>query len=549
MLSCRFGGLHGAEVRLQDQEDVVVIRTRRRGARHDVSPLARRSRAAMAELEPLFGFAPAGVGVWAAPAGGAGMLAEVLSGDPEIEFAGRGLRDEHGAPVVYTENVFVKFAASVPQSACLAVLGESGFAVKRPLAYAGNAFFAGGEPGLGRDVFAQLGELLARDDVELCHPELVRQIGWNGAAPQQWHLQPAVIGDVTVDAHANVVAAWEHSQGEGVIIAIIDDGVDVGHDEFSAAGKVVAPRSLTPPRSDDPRPSEGHNHGTFCSGVACASGERGASGVAPKARLMPLRLVSGLGSQDEADAFVWAAEHGADVISCSWGPCDGEWWDPDDPRHGRVALLPDATRLAIDFAVAKGRGGRGCVITWAAGNGDESVDNDHYASNEKVVTVAACNDTGKKAADSDHGRAVWCCFPSGDVEPSLTPGIWTTDRTGRDGVNQGDASLGDVDGNYTNSFAGTSSACPGVAGVAALVLAADPDLRWEEVKEILRRSCDRIDATAGEYDEEGHSPRYGFGRVNAEAAVRLAREAGSQRRGTTARAPAAPSSAPASETS
>jgi subtilisin family serine protease len=300
---------------------------------------------------------------------------------------------------------------------------------------------------------------------------------------------------------------------------VIDDGVDIDHEELAAEGKVVAPHSLTQPRSDDPRPADGDNHGTACSGVACADGAHGAGGVAPRARLMPLRLVSGLGSQDEADAFAWAADHGADVISCSWGPVDGPWWDPDDPRHDQVVPLPDSTRLAIDYAVANGRGGKGCPITWAAGNGNEDVGNDGYASYEEVIAVAACNDRGEKSAYSDYGDAVWCCFPSSDGEPSLTPGIWTTDRSGIEGYNQGDLSLGDEAGHYTNSFGGTSSSCPGVAGVIALALARNPELTYQEVREALRGACDRIDEAGGDYDQDGHSPRYGYGRVNARAAV------------------------------
>ena len=90
------------------------------------------------------------------------------------------------------------------------------------------------------------------------------------------------------------------------------------------------------------------------------------------------------------------------------------------------------------------------------------------------------------------------------------------------GYNWGHASLGDPAGNYTNAFGGTSSACPGVAGVAALILARNPSLRWDEVKDVLRRSCDRIDVAGGRYDASGHSRKYGYGRVNAKKAVDLA---------------------------
>ena len=266
--------------------------------------------------------------------------------------------------------------------------------------------------------------------------------------------------------------------------------------------------------------------------MACADGRFGASGVAPKARLMPLRMPLSLNSQRLADAFVWAADHGADVISNSWGPPDGLWFRPNDPNHSRAFALPDNIRLAMDYAAGNGRGGKGCVILFAAGNGNESVDLDGYASYEKVLAVAACNDRGKRSVYSDFGNAVFCSFPSNDFafapenrpEP-LTPGIWTVDRTGRAGYNPDPDTgqiAGDPDLKYTNGFGGTSSACPGAAGVAALVIARNPALRWQEVKEILRQACDRIDPQGGAYDASGHSKKYGFGRLNAETAVRLA---------------------------
>jgi subtilisin-like proprotein convertase family protein len=239
---------------------------------------------------------------------------------------------------------------------------------------------------------------------------------------------------------------------------------------------------------------------------------------------MPIRLASGLGSQEEADAFIWASQNGADVISCSWGPVDGEWWNPQDPVHQQVVPLPTSTRLAINYALTKGRNGKGCVICFAAGNGNESVDNDGYASNPQVIAVAASNDTNTRAAYSDFGNAIWCAFPSSNGNPSKTPGIWTTDRSGQLGYNPGGSTRrGDASGNYTNSFGGTSSACPGVAGVAALILARNPELRWGDVREIIKKSCDPIDQTGGKYNAEGRSPLYGYGRVNARKAVELAK--------------------------
>jgi subtilisin family serine protease len=275
--------------------------------------------------------------------------------------------------------------------------------------------------------------------------------------------------------------------------------------------------------SNDPRPGNPfNNHGTACAGVAAASGIK-ASGVAPDAVLMPVRLSSNLGSVSEANAFKWAADHGADIISCSWGPEDGHWADPDDPVHTNMVDLPDSTRLAIDYAVASGRNGKGCIITFAAGNGNEDCKFDGYAGYDKVMAVAACNDTGKRSVYSDYGSNVWCAFPSSDIgyppfnhpEP-LTPGIYTTDRLGKAGYNE--------DGDYTNNFGGTSGSCPGVAGTAALILSANPKLTWQQVRAIIKDTADKIDPSSGEYDSYGHSRFYGYGRVNAEKAVKRALE-------------------------
>jgi len=523
MVSVRFGGEEGWRLQLVDEEDLVVVRTRSRDAHPDPAQLAPSKRGAAEALSPLLEFPSSGVGVYAAPKGEAKEISEAIDADPEIEFAGRGLRDEAGAPVVYTENVFVKFADDRDRSACERALSEVGLEVKRPLEYATNAYFAAAPAGSGRTVFAMAEGLLERPEVELCHPELVREIGWNQGAPQQWHLGERKIDGTAVTAHANVEAAWELSEGDGVVIAVIDDGVAVEHQEFASAGKVVAPRSVTPPRGESPLPvGFRDNHGTACAGVACGDGSDGASGVAPKAGLMPIRFTSGLGSQDEADAFVWAADNGADVISCSWGPVDGDWSDPTDPLHSQLVPLPDSTRLAIEYALTHGREGKGCVITWAAGNGNEDVGNDGYASHSGVIAVAACSDRSRRSVYSDMGEALWCCFPSSNFDAPLTPGIWTTDRPGSAGYNAGDPADGDSDGEYTNSFGGTSSSCPGAAGVVALMLARNPELTPVEVKELIKGTCEKIDAGNGEYDSDGHSTNYGYGRVNARAAVEAA---------------------------
>jgi subtilisin family serine protease len=535
MLTVRYGGRGGSAFGLAPSPDLVVVRSKERvpvlaDGLSGVAPLSRSAHELLSEFELVSRFDEAGVEVLRARTRARGARAiglrdrarAVLGNEAAIEFAGRVLMDVRSrVPVLYTENLFVKFDDDAAASRCRALLKAYGLAVKRPVEYLRNAYFVEAPAGTGQKVFGVAARLLQEKDVALCHPELIRRTRRRGAFAQQWHLHKTTVNGTVVDAHANVVAAWTLAKGAGITIAVIDDGIDIDHEEFRSPGKIVAPRDAGR-RTDDPRPRGNDHHGTACAGVACADGSFGASGVAPEARLMPIRLVAGLGSQAEADAFHWAAVNGADVISCSWGPEDGAWWDASDPLHQAVVPLPDSTRLAIDWAIRNGRSGKGCVVTWAAGNGNEPADNDGYASYDKVIAVAACNDRGTRAAYSDFGACIWCAFPSSHGEASLTPGIWTTDRSGRAGYNPGRESKGGASGDYANDFGGTSSACPGVAGVAALVLSRNPALRWDEVKDVLRRSCDRIDTAGGKYDAEGRSAWYGYGRVNARKAVELA---------------------------
>lgn len=535
-VTIRFGGKAGRVVKLKTSLQHVVVRTLTQPTTRTVKDLLRAaSRTALRPFRSQVRFAEHRVDILDMEAPDATLrdnARAVLKTDPEVEFAGRALvSDVPGAdsPIVYTENLFVKLDPAVKASAAKSWLTARGLTIKRAIPYLEGGYFVEARSGIGLEVFPLAEDILTQDQVQYCHPEIIRQRCQRAAFPRQWHLQKSRIDSRTIDAHASVAAAWKMATGKGIVIAVIDDGVDVDHEEFAIAGKVVHPRDLTD-NDDDPRPGNRDHHGTACAGVACAAGRKGASGVAPDAQLMPLRLNSELGSQSEADSFAWAADHGADVISCSWGPEDGEWFNPDDPQHKAFEALPDSTRLAIDYAVTKGRKGRGSVVLFAAGNGNESVDNDGYASHPAVIAVAASNDRSTRSVYSDMGKAVWCAFPSNDFEfqdeghpAPFTSGIWTTDRTGRSGYNPGSSNTGgDADGNYTNSFGGTSSACPGAAGVVALVLSANAALSATDVRTILRETADKIDKAGGDYDADGHSAKYGYGRINAAAAVTAA---------------------------
>lgn len=312
----------------------------------------------------------------------------------------------------------------------------------------------------------------------------------------QWHLTTARVTD-----------AWQVTIGEpSIVVAILDDGIDVDHTEF--AGKVKGQSDFEAHVSDARPKSSTDNHGTACAGVAVALGAK-AHGSAPGCSLLAVRTPVNLGVADEAEMFRWACDEGADVISCSWGPADGT---------GAIDPLPDNVRAAIHYCVQNGRQGKGIPIVWAAGNGNESVSLDGYAANPDVMAIAASTDKETRAWYSDYGPEVWVCAPSSGSAARGEKRIFTTDRHGGAGYNGGTAAAGDAAGDYTNDFGGTSAATPLVAGIIGLMLSVRPELTHQQVRDILRSTAVRIgDPTT--YNSSGHSPQYGFGRVDARRAV------------------------------
>ena len=535
MFQYQYGGKKGTTHDLVESQDMVVVRTAEPvSIKSEEANLSAHSKELVSNMIPVVSFPEANVTVFKCVSKGSrnvtglrNLVRKTLKQEDSVKFAGRVLKDrKSGEPVIYTENFFLKFKDYVTKAICKELIKSHGLKIREVLGFAKNAYFVVAPKGTGTDIFDISQILIKKKEVEYCHPELVRKKKHRAINSNQWHLKPATFNGHLIEQHVHVEAAWKQNKGEGMVIAVIDDGVDITHEEFSEPGKIVAPRDTVINVNDGSPKRFEENHGTACAGVACASGKFKASGVAPNAKLMPIRA-GGLGSLAEAKAFQWAVENGADIISCSWGPADGPWWDTEDSLHFLTCDLPDSTRLAIDYAVDKGRGGKGCVILWAAGNGNETVDLDGYASYHKVIAVAASNDRGTRSYYSDYGNAIWCCFPSSDVHASyiphprpLTPGIWTTDRMGQVGDNPGGSTdYGDKKGNYYAQFGGTSSSCPGVAGVVALMLAANKELTALEVREIIKNSCDKIDTEQGNYDANGHSLYYGYGKINAATAV------------------------------
>jgi len=287
-----------------------------------------------------------------------------------------------------------------------------------------------------------------------------------------------------------------------VTVAVVDDAVDTRHNEF--AGRVAAAfDASTGERSALPRGRQ--PHGTKVAGLALAGGPE-VNGIAPNARLLAVRVPSlshTLGDPSEAVAIRWAVEQGADVICCAWGP---------QSANATAGRLPSHTRDAIELAASRGRDGRGCVIVFSAGNDGGDIALNEYASHPDVMAVGACNCHGRHPRYSPTGDELFCVVTSNDPDDPV--GARSTYRT--------TAPVGSFlngDAFYTDDFGFTSAACAIAAGVCARILAMDPSLTGLDVRALVAQSCERIDVAAGTYDERGHSPLYGFGRVSLERAL------------------------------
>ncbi len=340
------------------------------------------------------------------------------------------------------------------------------------------------------------------------------------AAPAQDHpdLRDAQYGIDQVRAPQ----AWGTSRGAGVVIAVVDTGVDLSHPDL--ARKLV--RGATFTCGGEPGPCgdgdwKGPNgvgdpsdeHGTHVSGIAAAVAGNGIGidGVAPDANIMPVKVLEeGSGSFEEVAAGIhWAADHGANVINLSLG---------DLP--GMQALTYTGLVAEAAEAVSYARG-KGVLVVAAAGNDFQF----------PLCGTPGFED-GALCVTSTDRRELPSAFSNSGIKPDLmavaAPGGSALPICGEDVVSTVPAGTGRAAvcgyGDSYDEYAGTSMATPHVAGVAAL-LAAQGRSAENILDVLLATSRQGVTGLRGVF-----TPQYGFGIVDAQAAVAAPGPAAKKRR-------------------
>lgn len=288
-------------------------------------------------------------------------------------------------------------------------------------------------------------------------------LGGDPRRTEQWHI--AALG---------LESVWTRARGDGVTIAVVDTGVDLSHPDLTP--NLVPGRDVV---DGDDQPQDVDGHGTHVAGIAAAATGNGVggSGVAPSAKIMPVRVLGadGSGSEDDIAAGIrWAVEHGAQVINLSLG------------ESGFVARLRKGGPLN---AAIREAGAAGVVVVAASGN--EGATRRSYRIGVPVIVVNASDHEGQPAAFSNAGDLRAVSAPGVEILSTAPSGPSTIWPSGSAGYEQLD---------------GTSMASPVVAGLAALLLSAG--IPPGDVAE-------RIASTATPNDD----PRLGSGIIDPTRAV------------------------------
>lgn len=441
------------------------------------------------------------------------------------------VEEESQLRVIVTREITVRFKPKTTQAQRTKVLQDLNLTIKEANEFNKNQYLVVPASDIDEsDTIRAANRLSERPEVEYAAPNFVsesRKLAMTND-PQlsaQWYLNNSGLNDGLTGEDVRAFEAWDITPGgkRSIVIAIVDDGVDLDHPDLRA-NIWVNPKKTAPDRNGrnffhkdfDPRPryfappyddTETNDiHGTPCAGVAAAVGnnKKGVVGIAYRCKILAVKAFGGEGLAPNdriADAIRYSGLK-ADVISNSWAV----------PRNADV-------ESAVDDVVRTGRGGKGCLVFCATGNEYRPYIG-FPANHPSALAVGASNDQGKRSKYSNRGPGIQFVAPSDDFDRERQA-ITTTDVSIKN--------RGYANGAYCNDFGGTSSSTPLAAGIGALILSVNPSLTWKQVRRILRSTAEKIDRAGGTY-EKGYSIHYGHGRLNAFKAVKRAASGAKRKR-------------------
>ena len=322
----------------------------------------------------------------------------------------------------------------------------------------------------------------------------------------QWHLKNYDQFSKGAGQDIRVEEVWPTYTGSGINVAVVDDGMHYQHEDLTDNVLTAFNHNYVPGQTDIYHPYE--NHGTAVAGlIAAKDNSLGMRGVAPGAKIYGYNLLEQLTAANKANAMSRNAATTA-ISNNSWGSADTGL-----PGHAN-----EVWEIAVKDGVTTGYGGKGVFYAFAAGNGgkEDYSTLDEYANFYAVTAVCAVGHDDKRSTYSELGANLWVCGPSSSGR-GRQPSIATTDNGH----------------SYRSSFGGTSAATAIVAGVAALIREANNALRWRDVKLILAASARKVAPNNSDWkqgafkygsttDHYNFNHKYGFGMVDAKAAVDLA---------------------------
>ena len=354
------------------------------------------------------------------------------------------------------------------------------------------------------------------------------RIGDDGATDplfdEQWHLNntgqqryTTVGGTPGEDLGMSNVLTSGTPTGDGIRIAIVDTGMETCHPDLAENVEDGASHNFNANEWHNSDSAEPYlpwamgDHGTSVAGTAAAAADNGTGGrgVAPDAILRGYNMLAAVeaegtyfdslgGSQSDPDSSL------VDIFNMSFGTLTGEFGvDPNETQLflNGVTLLRDG-RGAI-YAKAGGNAFNACRSMRRPANARLGCGSSNSASSHHspyLVMVGAFNAQGTRASYSSAGSNLWISAPAGEFG-STYGAIITADQVGTnrgyDVIGNRGVGLDAVNnphGNYVSTFTGTSAAAPNASGAIALLLEAEPELTWRDVKYILAKTARQIDA-------------------------------------------------------